>query len=259
ADFEIARKAGIKLIPRFNYTNKSTAGTCPEGFICPPYGDAPKEIILNHIAQLKEIFHENADVIACLQMGFIGVWGEQYYTDYFGDASGNGKQVKLLDQNWKDRIEVLKALLDAVPKEIMIQVRYPQIKQRAIYGINALTNVAALTLDEAFSESDKARIGFHNDCLLASPDDYGTYEDYGNSSSERQMDIAVLKKYNQDDAAFVVVGGETCTDNYSPENDCEPAGLAQAELASLHYSFLNCAYNNELNNDWQSGGCMDNI
>jgi len=27
----------------------------------------------------------------------------------------------------------------------------------------------------------------------------------------------------------------------------------------MHYSFLNCAYNNDVNNDWQSDGCMDKI
>lgn len=258
-DFDIARVAGFKMIPRFTYTNTSQNGNCKEGFICPPYGDAPKAIALQHIAQLKPVFIENADVIACVQMGFIGVWGEQYYTDYFGDASGNAAQGKLLDENWNDRIEVLKAMLDAVPKDRMVQVRYPQIKQRTIYGINAATNVAALTATEAFNQTDKARIAFHNDCFLAATDDFGTYEDYGNSSSERKSDVSVLKKYAQDDSRFVVVGGETCDDTYSPQNDCEPAGIAQQEMKALHYSFLNCAYNNAVNNDWQTGGCMDAI
>ncbi|MEB0288880.1 DUF4874 domain-containing protein, partial [Cryobacterium sp. 10S3] len=78
----------------------------------------------------------NADVIACVQLGFIGTWGEQYYSDFFGDASPNAAQGKLLDQNWKDRIEVIKAMLDAVPADRMIQLRYPQLKQRYIYGVN---------------------------------------------------------------------------------------------------------------------------
>ncbi len=137
-DFEAARNAGVKLIPRFVYTATAKPGSCPEGFICPLYGDAPKAIILNHIKQLKPVLHDNADVIACVQLGFIGVWGEQYYSDFFGDASSNGKQDdKLTDQNWKDRIEVIKAMLDAVPADRMIQVRYPQLKQRYIYGINS--------------------------------------------------------------------------------------------------------------------------
>ena len=83
----------------FLYHYSSINGACPEGFICPPYGDAPKNIVLNHIAQLKPLLQDNADVIACMQMGFIGTWGENYYSDYFGDPSSNGKG-KLIDKNW---------------------------------------------------------------------------------------------------------------------------------------------------------------
>ncbi|MDB4292221.1 DUF4832 domain-containing protein [Maribacter sp.] len=258
-DFSAARNAGVKLIPRFTYTTTANSGSCPAGFICPPYGDASKEIVLGHIGQLSQVLTTNVDVIHCIQMGFIGTWGENYYTDYFGDASNNATQGKLLDENWQDRIDVLKALLDATPKEVMIQARYPQMKQRYVYGINAETNVAAMLVAEAFTETDKARIGFHNDCLFASADDFGTYADYGNTSSSPTTDIANLKSYFADDSKYVVVGGETCTDAYSPENDCAPSGMADTDLRALHYTFLNMDYNNEVNNDWTDGGCMEDI
>lgn len=258
-DFDVAREAGVKLIPRFTYTTSANAGDCAEGFICPPYGDAPKDVVLQHIGQIGPILSENVDVLFTVQMGFIGTWGENYYTDYFGDASPNADQGKLLDQNWQDRIDVLKALLDATPEELQIQVRYPQMKQRAIYGIDANTSVAALTESEAFDGSDKSRIAFHNDCLFASADDFGTYADYGNSSSPRQTDISNLKDYFAEDSKYVVVGGETCSDGYSPRNDCAPAGIADEDLRYLHYTYLNADYNNEVNNDWVDGGCMEAI
>lgn len=259
ADFDVAREAGVKLIPRFAYTITPVAGTCPEGFICPPYGDASKTVVLNHIEQLKPLLIRNADVIACLQMGFIGTWGENYYTDYFGDASSNQSVQKLLDNNLQDRFEVLQALLNALPKDRMVQVRYPQFKQRFMYGINAGLSSAALTAAEAFTETDKARVAFHNDCFLSGPNDIGTYEDYGNSSSGRSSDdnvVTTLRNYKKQDSKYVVVGGETCMDTYSPQNDCENAGRAQTEMREMHYSFLNANYNNEVNNDWQTGGCM---
>jgi hypothetical protein len=257
-DFGIARSAGVKLIPRFVYTTSVTAGNCPEAFICTPYGDAPKAIVLQHIAQLKPILISGADVIAVVQMGLIGMWGENYYTDYFGDASQNG-QSKLLDNNWLDRNEVIKALLDAVPADRMIQVRYPQIKQRFLNGVTAPVDVAPMAEADAFTNSDKARIGYHNDCFLAGVDDYGTYEDYGNSTTPRQSANGVLRAFAKADSKYVAVGGETCDDTYSPQNDCEPAGMAETEMANLHYSYLNCAYNNAVNNDWQTNGCMMNI
>jgi hypothetical protein len=258
ADMAVVKKAGVKLIPRFTYTTQANSGDCDESFICPPYGDASKSVVLNHIAQLKPIFQEHAALISCVQMGFIGTWGENYYTDFFGDASSNGQQ-KLLDENWTDRLQVLQALLDAVPDEIMVQVRYPQLKQRMVYGINALVSSAALTAQESFSGTDKARLGFHNDCLLASADDFGTYEDYGNSSSPRGTANTTLRKYFAEESKYVPVGGETCNDGYSPQNDCEPTGKADKELREMHYSYLNTNYNNQVNNDWVDGGCMESI
>ncbi len=263
ADMQIARLAGVKLIPRFIYTNTQTAGNCPESGACPPYGDAPKSIILGHIAQLKPILIANADVIACVQLGLFGIYGENYYTDYFGDASPNGgQQNKLTDQNWQDRIDVLKAMLDAVPQDRMVQVRLPQYIQRAAYGVKALLNVPALTGDEAFKGTEKARTGLHNDCFLSGSNDVGTYEDYGNSTSSRNSDastVTALRTYTIAQTKYVVTGGETCDDGYSPQNDCETTGFAQKEFADMHFSYLNAQYNTAINNDWQSGGCMDAI
>lgn len=261
-DMDAARTAGIKLIPRFVYTATATPGDCAEGFICPLYGDAPKSIVLNHIAQLKKVLNDNADVIACVQLGFMGTWGENYYSDFFGDPSSNGNQdSKLTDQNWQDRVAVLKAMLDAVPADRMVQVRYPQFKQRFRDGVNSLLTAAPLAELAAFTMTDESRIGYHNDCFLASTNDFGTYEDYGNSNSPRKSDGAVLnalRDYMKADSKYVVVGGETCSDDYNL-NDCEPAGKAQEEFAVMHFSYINAQYNTEVNNDWQTGGCMDNI
>lgn len=259
-DFNTARSSGIKLIPRFSYTDEVNSNGC-SNWICPPYGDAPKNWVLTHISQLQPLLEANKDVIAAVQMGLVGVWGENYYTDYFGDAS-QPPDYKLLDGNWNDRIEVLNELLDAVPIERMVQVRYPQKKQRTIYGVNAPTNSNALILSEAFLGTNKARIGFHNDCLLSSPDDFGTYTDYGNSSSSSNSDTTNLKPYFANDSQFVVVGGETCDDGYSPQNNCASSNgsaYGDTELARMHYSYLNAQYNNDVNNDWEDDGCMDNI
>lgn len=257
ADFAAVRTAGLKIIPRFAYTDEVDGSGCTS-FICPPYGDASKATVLAHIAQIGPLLRANADVIATVQMGFIGTWGENYYTDFFGDASQQGR---LLDNNWQDRFEVLNALLAEVPANRSVQVRYPQMKQRTVYGVSAPTTSAALTAAEAFSGTDKARIGFHNDCLLASFTDYGTYEDYGNSAAFGGSDTFNLKPYFAADSRYVPVGGETCDDsNYDPENNCTSAGgFGDAEMKRMHYSYLNVDFNHDVNNDWQDGGCMDAI
>ena len=141
----------------------------------------------------------------------------------------------------------------------MVQVRTPQIKQRFLYGPNALVTSAALTETKSFNQSDGSRIGFHNDCFLSSADDYGTYYDYGNSSSPRKAANAALRNYTKADSRYVAMGGETCDDAFSPQNDCAPAGHAEEEMSAMHFSYLNAAYNNQVNNDWDSLGCMEHI
>jgi hypothetical protein len=258
-DFDAVREAGLKMILRFAYTNTAKSGACKDEYaICPPYGDAPRAVVLNHIKQLKPLLQKNADVIAVLQEGFIGIWGENYFTDYFGDASTNGAG-KILDSSWHHRNELLKALLDALPRSRMVQVRTPQIKQKFVYGPSAMVNSLPLKLSVAFTGSYQARIGFHNDCFLSTPDDYGTYYDYGSSALPRQPANEVLRKYIAADTKFTAVGGETCDDAFSPQNDCAPFGYAEKEMAAMHFSYLNAAYNNQVNNDWDSLGCMKNI
>jgi hypothetical protein len=249
-DFATARSAGVKLVVRFAYTEEVDPNGC-DSWICPPYGDAPKNVVLDHIAQLEEVINANADVIMAVQMGFIGVWGENYYTDYFGDASQ--APYNLLPNEWTDRVEVLNALLSMVPNSRQVQVRYPQMKQKAVYGISAPTTSAPLTAAEAHDGSNKSRIGFHNDCFLANYDDYGTYANYDDGSS----DTTNLKPYKAADSKYVVVGGETC--NLYSGSYCESeGGMADYDLERMHYTYLNADYNNAVNNEWV-GSCMDDI
>ncbi len=252
-DLDIIRSTGMKCIIRFSYVNEANTGTCGS-WICSPYGDASKSRILNHIAQLKPYFESNKDIITAVQMGFIGVWGENYYTDHFGDASQS--PYILTNTNWQDRNEVLGALVNAVPIERMVQARYPQAKQRYVYGIGAPTSSPALTPNEAHNGSAKARIGFHNDCFLASDDDFGTFTDYGPPSS--QSDTTNLKSYKENDSKYLVVGGETCFINNPDDNCIDNGGRADYELRRFHYSYLNSEYNNDVNNDW-TNNCLDEI
>jgi len=248
-DFATAREAGVKLIPRFAYTDQ-VDNSCGNSF-CPPYGDASKVIVLQHIEQLKPILQDNYDVILSVQMGLIGIWGENYYTDFFGDAS----QVPftLSSTNWADRVEVLDSLLAALPSSRNVQVRYPQMKQKAVYGTSAPISSPAMIETEAFTGTNKSRIGFHNDCFLASADDFGTYNDYDNAVS----DTSILKPYKAADSKFVFSGGETCFESAFSTCD-DQGGNALEDMARLHYSYLNADYNNSVNNAWIND-CLDSV
>ncbi|MEU8224126.1 DUF4832 domain-containing protein [Kribbella sp. NPDC048915] len=227
ADFATARAAGVKVILRFAYALPGVGWPPPT-----PYGDAPVDRVVKHIQQLTPILRANADVIEVMQTGFIGLWGEGYYTDHFSDPQ-DPSQVS--DQNWADRKAVTDALLKALPKDRMIQVRTPYMKQRQ-YGVPTGTE-GALTDEQAYDGSDLARIGHHNDCFLASDDDFGTY-----LSDPIQLD----KDFVAQDTNYLPFGGETCAVN-PPRSEWDAAAT---EMAMLHMSYLNTDYNKDVLGSW---------
>jgi len=227
ADFRTARAAGVKMIVRVAYALPGDGWPPPT-----PYGDAPVARVVKQIQQLTPILRQNADVIAVVQSGFVGLWGEGYYTDYFSDPQ-DPSQVS--DQNWADRKAVITALLKALPADKMIQVRTPYMKQR-MFGVPTGT-AGALTAEQAYNGSPLARIGHHNDCFLASPDDFGTY-----LSDPIELD----KDFVAQDTNYVPEGGETCAVN--PPRSEWPS--ASAEMARLHFSFLNIEYHPDVLASW---------
>ncbi|MCB9075913.1 MAG: DUF4832 domain-containing protein [Chitinophagales bacterium] len=213
-DLDAAREGGAKLVMRFSYTNNQNGA------------DAPLSIILQQIEQLKPILQVNSDVIAYLEAGFIGAWGEWYYSTN-----------KL--NNTNDRRSVLFGLLDALPTDRAVVVRTPEYKRQIFNDINPIK------LAEAFNGSNKSRTGAHNDCFLASSTDYGTYVD---------NDIEGDKDYLNQDNMFVPQGGETC--NPSAFSGCN---IAPVDLARMHWSILNRDYHPTVLDGWKSEGCYDDV
>jgi hypothetical protein len=223
-DFNAARAAGVKMIVRFAYTKKSTS----------PYGDATPEWALKHIAQLKPVLHANEDVIAVVQAGFIGAWGEWYYTDHFSATLGNPNA-----SDWVNRRALINALLDATPASRAVQVRTPAIK------FSLTESTVALSDDEAFKLTQKARLGHHNDCFLASESDFGTY------TSNEEAEKAFLEQ----ETKYLPMGGETCNVSV-PLSEC-PNAMAQMER--FHWSYLNRDYHGSVIGSWESDDCLDEV
>ena len=211
-NFQLIRKAGLKCIIRFAYSES----------IGEP--DAPLNIVLMHIGQLKPILQANYDIIAVMQAGFIGAWGEWH-------SSTNG-----LD-NVSDRRKILFAELDALPKVRMVQLRTPHFKEE-IFG-----RTTPISRSEAFNESKFSRVGEHNDCFLANWNDYGTY-----------ADTAAQKEFISQDCKYVPMGGETC--HLSEYCEC---GNAIGQMEKLHWSLLNSGWNPAVYKQWEAEGCLDQV
>jgi hypothetical protein len=213
-DLATARAGGVKVAMRFSYTDVQNGE------------DAALDTILLHISQLQPVFEANEDVIAFVDAGFIGAWGEWYY-------SSHGLN------NTNDRRTVLFALLDALPKSVDVVIRTPNYK-RLIYNNNE-----PLSPDSAFSGSNRARTGAHNDCFLADETDMGTYLYY---------DIEGDKNYLNADNRFVPQSGETCS--VSEYCQCDNA---LTDLERMHWSVLNRDYNTDVLQIWIDGGCMPEV
>lgn len=116
-DLDAVRTAGCKIMPRFAY---STSGDTTA-----PYGaDPPVARVLGHIAQIAPVLNAAADVVDAVQAGFIGMWGEWYYSDNFGDL-GSATVTE-----YNDRLRVVSALLDQLDPSITVLLRYPGLKAR---------------------------------------------------------------------------------------------------------------------------------
>jgi hypothetical protein len=222
-DFDILRQAGMKAIVRFSYCESMTK----------PYGDAPINIVLRHIQQVKPILQENSDVILVVQAGFIGAWGEWYYTDHYSFSPG-----VIFPEHWALRRQIVNALLDAVPANRQIEVRTPKYKQQL------LENDQPVSEQQAYSDLPIARIAHHNDCFVSSADDYGTYDD-----------TLVEKPYLEADTKYTMIGGETCNPS-PPYSDC-PNSLF--EMRRFHWTYLNWDYNVQLLNGWRNQGCFPEV
>ncbi|WP_158233232.1 DUF4832 domain-containing protein [Reichenbachiella sp. 5M10] len=222
-DLSTVRSAGLKCIIRFAYSTGTSA----------PYNDATPEIVQTHIEQIKPILRENADVIAVMQAGFIGTWGEWYYTDHFATSPG-----VINEDSWNDRKEVVFGLLDALTPDRMLQIRTPGYKMKIFDSEEAIDESIA------FENTYRSRLGHHNDCFVASSSDFGTY-----------INPDLEKPYLNQETLYTPMGGETCA-LASPYSDCDNSSN---ELARFHWSYINRDYNADVLNEWDNQGCFDEI
>lgn len=224
--FAKARNAGIKVLPVFAY-NFPTDEDIHHGSL-KQIPDAPLAIVLEHLRQLRPVLHENADVIACLELGFVGAWGE-WHSSKFGLDSAENKR------------RVLDAILSALPDSRMAQIRYPA-DLMALYP-------KPLTAESAFSGSAQARTAWANMCFLSNESDSGTYLPIENK--------AAIQRYLEQASRFFVVGGETC--QITPEQSRADAATALAELARFHWSYLNLDFHEPTIARWRREGCFEEI
>lgn len=223
-NMQALRDNGAKCILRFAYTTNSSDSNKSKW-------DATPENVQRHIKNLTPIIQEYSDVILCWQAGFVGVWGEWYYTNNFVFAPSTPEEHEL-------RKEVIEGMLAALPADRQVGLRTPMFK-RMMYA-NSYTDT--LTIASAYDGSARSRLCSFNDCFVASSDDVGTFE--GSDTRE----------YWKKESRYVIMGGETC--RVSDYCYCKNA---LKDLADYHWTYLHKGYNADVLSKWESGGCMDEV
>ena len=218
------RDAGVKAVLRFAYKDGYTEEDKP--------WDAPVDVVLRHVGQLKPVFNEYKDVIYVLQAGFVGAWGEWYYTSHFNMDLET-------DADWEPRRQLIRALLDAMPQDRQVALRTPGYKMK-FFGTETADSITAAT---AYGTSDIARLAGHNDCFISRSNDVGTYS----KGVERELWRA--------DTRYAIMGGETCA---AEEHYCNCDKAFEA-LGEYHWSYLNSGYHTGVFAVWKQGGCYDEI
>ena len=214
--FDAMRAGGAKAIVRFAYTDDNSDLSVTM--------EPEASILLGHIDQIKPILQKNEDVIFVLQAGFIGTWGEWYYTTHF--------------KKLEDRKPVVRALLGALPESRQLQLRTPKYKM-------SLFNVAlkdTITAETAHDGDTLSRIGGHNDCFGADANDEGTF------------DTADAREFWQAETRYTIMGGETCK-----LSDFCLCPQTLKDLEDYHWTYLHDGYNLEVLNRWVTDGCMEEI
>lgn len=177
------------------------------------------EMILTHISQLKTIFSANKDVIAYVELGFFGPWGEMHSSDICTTDNVS----KAIDE-----------MLKATPSNMKIGVRTPEY-----YAAWAKIDRGALNTNITKKGTDSYRIGLYNDGYLGSESDLGTFEN-------REVEIAWLE--NQ--AVHTLYGGEVVANRASgtPLNTID---YISKEAFRTHTTYLNSRWNDSVIASWK--------
>ena len=225
-DMQELRNHGLKCVLRFAYTETQN-----------DIVDATPEWVKRHLEQLKPHLAANEDVIYVLEAGFVGVWGEWYYSANYGNET----------QHMNDnRRSVIDNLFANTPSDMFILFRYPMIKTEYLH------DEAPLTSEEGFTGTVKARMGCHNDAFLNNWGNHGTY------AGEESGDDPKVREYVARETMYVPNGGETNIDDN--ESFAEKQYVkGPEEMSTYHWSFCGSSYAVPVTSRWRKSGLFDTL
>jgi hypothetical protein len=203
-----------------------------------------------HIDQMAPLWETHKDVIAFFYAGLYGGTFEAnaseggtdnvtHLAGAFNPAIGTNNFPQRLSASG---IRIYEYMLDNIPAERMMCIRFPRFK----WDLLGITNVDTITSATAFDGSDRSRIGFASQGYMGNSVDFGMYQETGEES------------YCKTDSKWVPFAGEVsiATNSYN--------GTPQQVLthsSASHLTSLNRFQSDALStyNTWISNGDMDTV
>ena len=211
--FSALRMKRENWILRFTYDwDGNAAATEPESM----------DIILHHMAQLKDLLQVNQDKIFVLQGMFTGNWGEM-----------NGSRF--------NRPEDLRCLTEML-MQVTGETTYLSVRTGSQWR-----NITGLYEPDILADGDLPRLGLYNDGMMGNASDCGSYSSSNIQGADPMAYWSRDKELEFQNVLcrYVPNGGEVILNN--PLNDFDNA---VATLKKMHVSYLNYDYDQEVLNKW---------
>jgi hypothetical protein len=232
---ETYRSKGAKVIFRPRYDNPS--GNGPDS--CGLFQADTKTRQKNHIAAIAAMLHDYRDVVAYIQAGYLGRWGEW-------NNSGYADTTAPILHSTTDRAEVIDYVLS----------------QYAAQGIQQQVELRRPAFaKEVLDRSSSARVGLHDDCFNTDTYDQGTYSNFDVSEFASPLDAKNWAVTFTDNASF---GGETCPISSSDRwRKCTNMTTDTSDPVTLNMNYLNGDYATDAVSTWSTNTfdapCYDDI
>ncbi|SEQ25926.1 Putative cell wall binding repeat-containing protein [Lachnospiraceae bacterium NE2001] len=176
------------------------------------------DTVLQNQQAVGEIFAKYPDVIASVECGVFGPWGEMHSSTLMTDETLS---------------KVINKWLEVLPESITISVRQPEF-----YAKWSGVAIGSIDSDVSVAGTQSYRVGVYNDGYLGSYDDLGTFRN-------RDKEVAWLS--NQ--AKHTLYGGEIVLfqENSSHPTDVQNNAIyMEKEAFKTHTSYLNIGWNDKV-------------
>lgn len=229
------RSAGTKVLfrPRYDVPGDDTLGASRGGRF---HADTLARQ-LGHIDAIAAMLGEFRDVVAFIEAGYLGRWGE--WNTYGYSASAAPLLSTPADRNAV--IDHVLAAYAAAGVQQHVQLRRPVFAK------------------EVLDRDPTARVGLHDDSFMTDEGDLDTYANVEPSNPSSFASLADAKAWARALTARAPFGGETCPFRGERWRSCEHMVGAQSEPAALHVCYLHGGYAADAKPTWVAGGCYDEI